>query len=236
MSSPLQGAESHPTTRPYWIHHERISPFDLYPGGRRDRLQGIDPSRPYRPSSPIQQSEPATPPEDYTPPSFITPGQGLRELFSPSGPAIFPEYTSLPEPNPDRRSRAGPTGLFQTSTTTLSTFLAGNLLPLLPSHPLYPTSGTICGICQDPFHAAHAPILITNTPHCVGHIFGYQCLRRSLASGMPNSNKCPLCRTKWFEIKREELEDLAEYWRGIEREERRVLGRGRKPKPKLRGG
>jgi len=40
---------------------------------------------------------------------------------------------------------------------------------------------------------------------------------------MPNSNRCPLCRTKWFEIKREGLEDLAQIWRGVEREEQRSV-------------
>ena len=43
---------------------------------------------------------------------------------------------------------------------------------------------------------------------------------------MPNSNKCPLCRTKWFEIKREGLEDLAEIWRGVEGEEQRTVREG----------
>ena len=43
---------------------------------------------------------------------------------------------------------------------------------------------------------------------------------------MPNSNRCPLCRTKWFEIKREGLEDLAEIWRGVERDEERSIREG----------
>jgi len=43
---------------------------------------------------------------------------------------------------------------------------------------------------------------------------------------MLNSNKCPLCRTKWFKIKREGLEDLAKIWRGVEREEQRTIREG----------
>lgn len=103
-------------------------------------------------------------------------------------------------------------------------FLDNNLLPLMPTHPLYPPLGTTCGICHDPFHETHAPVLIVKTQGCSGHVFGYQCLRKSISADTVNSNKCPLCRTTWFEISRQYLTRLAIVWGRIGQVENRVIG------------
>jgi hypothetical protein len=52
-------------------------------------------------------------------------------------------------------------------------------------------------------------------------MFGYQCLRKSLSSGLPNSNKCPLCLAKWFRMSEDDLEELAEEWGDVNRTEER---------------
>ncbi|KAF7673634.1 hypothetical protein GT037_008249 [Alternaria burnsii] len=102
-------------------------------------------------------------------------------------------------------------------------FLDNNLLPLMPTHPLYPPLGTTCGICHDSFHEAHAPVLIVKAQGCSGHVFGYQCLRKSISADTANSNKCPLCRTTWFEISRQHLTRLAIVWGRIGQVENRVI-------------
>ena len=102
-------------------------------------------------------------------------------------------------------------------------FLDNNLLPLMPTHPLYPSLGTTCGICQDPFHETHAPVLVVKAQGCSGHVFGYQCLRKSISADTANSNKCPLCRTTWFEISRQHLTRLAIVWGRIGQVENRVI-------------
>ena len=102
-------------------------------------------------------------------------------------------------------------------------FLDNNLLPLMPTHPLYPPLGTTCGICQDPFHETHAPVLVVKAQGCSGHVFGYQCLRKSISADTANSNKCPLCRTTWFEISRQHLTRLAIVCGRIGQVENRVI-------------
>ncbi|KAH7068711.1 acyl-CoA N-acyltransferase [Paraphoma chrysanthemicola] len=110
-----------------------------------------------------------------------------------------------------------------TFTITLPVFLSDNLVPLMPSHPLYPSIGTTCSICHEPFHAAHTPILVTDIRGCRNHIFGYTCLRKCISSGAPNSNKCPLCRTAWFRIRRSEFRKVNREWEDIETAERKLL-------------
>jgi len=108
---------------------------------------------------------------------------------------------------------------------TLSTFLAKNLLLLFPSHLEYPKPDTICPICHEAFHGAHAPVLVVGVPGCTGHMFGYQCLRNCMASKMPNSNKCPLCRTVWFDIGEDALIGLGEVWESVDAMEGWLLWR-----------
>jgi len=83
----------------------------------------------------------------------------------------------------------------------------------------------ICAICHEGFHGAHAPIIIVGVPSCKGHVFGYQCLRNCIADKMPNSNKCPLCRTPWFEMGEGALRGLGEAWERVEGLEGWLLGR-----------
>ena len=127
------------------------------------------------------------------------------------------------------RPTTRPTAPPPSDNTLLSTppdfnvFLDNNLLPLMPTHPLYPSLGTTCGICQDPFHETHAPVLVVKAQGCSGHVFGYQCLRKSISADTANSNKCPLCRTTWFEISRQHLTRLAIVWGRIGQVENRVI-------------
>lgn len=89
-------------------------------------------------------------------------------------------------------------GVAKASFNPLSSFLTHNLGPLMPAHTLYPSTGTTCLICHDPFHTSHTPILVTNFRDCRRHIFGYVCLRKCISSVALNADKCPLCRTVWL--------------------------------------
>jgi len=42
---------------------------------------------------------------------------------------------------------------------------------------------------------------------------------------MPNSNKCPLCRTVWFDMGEEALRGLGEVWESVDAMEGWLLGR-----------
>ncbi|KAF2830768.1 hypothetical protein CC86DRAFT_402784 [Ophiobolus disseminans] len=117
-------------------------------------------------------------------------------------------------------------GQNQTKLTLLS-FTSNHLTPLFPNHPSYPRLDAHCAICQDPFNIDHTPILVVNIPGCVGHVFGYECLRRSIGSGLKNSNRCPLCRSAWFDMDRRGLVSLGAEWAGVEAREMGGDGAGR---------
>jgi hypothetical protein len=101
---------------------------------------------------------------------------------------------------------------------TLHTFTATSLTPLFPCHTHYPPPGTSCSICRDLFTASHPPLLVT-LPGC-NHIFGYACLRSSIGSGLPNSNKCPMCRSEWFAMDQGRLVMLEQKWKNVGKRER----------------
>jgi hypothetical protein len=93
----------------------------------------------------------------------------------------------------------------------------------MPEHTLYPGSGTTCPICYDAYHPGHAPILVANITGCRNHIFGYQCLRKAISSGVTNANRCPLCRTTWFQARKMELRRVNREWEAVERNEEEIF-------------
>jgi hypothetical protein len=103
----------------------------------------------------------------------------------------------------------------------LNHFNSGHLIPMFPYHPNYPDPDSKCAICKEGFGSAHPPILVVGIEGCKGHVFGYECLREAIGSGRPNSNTCPLCRTKWFDMSRQKLAELKRHWDEISGEERK---------------
>jgi hypothetical protein len=115
---------------------------------------------------------------------------------------------------------------FTLSSPSLTTFISHHLVPLMPEHPHYPGAGTTCPICREPFHSSHSPVQVVNVTGCRNHIFGYQCLRKTLGSGMGYSRRCPLCRTKWFRMRKHELRRVNREWRDVEMAEERASTEG----------
>lgn len=76
------------------------------------------------------------------------------------------------------------------------------------------------------FHADHVPVAIVRVNGCKGHVFGYQCLRQNLSAGTPGSNKCPMCRTTWFENSSGEIARVAKEWTEIGQAEGMALQDG----------
>jgi hypothetical protein len=109
-----------------------------------------------------------------------------------------------------------------TTPETLTTFISQHFVPLMPEHPLYPGIGTTYPICYDAYHPSHAPILVANVTGCRNHIFGYQCLRKAINSGVTNAKCCPLCRTTWFQVRRIELRRVNRDWEAVEQNEEEV--------------
>ncbi|CAO2653360.1 Nn.00g027710.m01.CDS01 [Neocucurbitaria sp. VM-36] len=52
-----------------------------------------------------------------------------------------------------------------------------------------------CTICDEPFSATHAPVIL---PTCK-HVFGSKCLRMWVLSGNRGHNRCPVCRDVLFD-------------------------------------
>jgi hypothetical protein len=120
--------------------------------------------------------------------------------------------------------RSGAAGAsFTLSPPSLTTFISHHLVPLMPEHSHYPGAGTTCSICYEPFHLSHSPVQVVNVTGCSNHIFGYQCLRKTLSSGMKHSTRCPLCRTTWFQMRKHELRRVNREWSDVERAEDRAL-------------
>jgi hypothetical protein len=65
----------------------------------------------------------------------------------------------------------------------LDSFTAHHLTPLFPNHLSYPSVDDACAICKGPFGIAHPPVLVVNVPGWVGHVYGYECLRRRWGAG-----------------------------------------------------
>lgn len=124
---------------------------------------------------------------------------GLRQRSAPQAESDDNDVSTTSTPSPTVR--------------TMGIFIAKHTEILSPSDPSYPPADTVCVICQDPFDDTHYPTLIIGIPGCQGHIFGHQCLKEAISSMAPNSNKCPLCRTTWFEMSRETLRAM-----GLEQE------------------
>jgi hypothetical protein len=120
--------------------------------------------------------------------------------------------------------RSGAAGAYFTlSPPSLTTFISHHLVPLMPEHSHYPGAGTTCSICYEPFHSSHSPVQVVNVTGCSNHIFGYQCLRKTLSSGKKYSTRCPLCRTTWFQMRKHELRRVNREWSDVERAEDRAL-------------
>jgi hypothetical protein len=120
--------------------------------------------------------------------------------------------------------RSGGAGTsFTLSPPSLTTFISHHLVPLMPEHSHYPGAGTTCPICYEPFHSSHSPVQVVNVTGCSNHIFGYQCLRKTLSSGGKHSTRCPLCRTTWFQMRKHELRRVNREWSDVERAEDRAL-------------
>ena len=100
-------------------------------------------------------------------------------------------------------------------TRSLRIFMSHHLTPLFPNHPSYPTSNSVCSIREDPFGVAHPPMLVADILGYVGHVYGYEWMRRWMSSGLPNSNECPLCRTLWFDIAKTAQVELGRAWARI---------------------
>jgi hypothetical protein len=148
----------------------------------------------------------------------------LREydIYLPFSPAI--PRTGNPPAHVASRQINIPTRLGYTSPN-LTAFLTYHLLPLMPSHPQYPAPGTNCVICHGSYTVFHTPVLIKNCSRCRGHVFGYSCLRNWISSGRSESNKCPLCRTMWFKIRRAEARQVCRRWAEIEDKEIEIMQR-----------
>jgi hypothetical protein len=116
-------------------------------------------------------------------------------IFTYVWACLFPQPVHVPRvstvPSRFLRPHARPACL-------LTSFLSNNVTTLRPGHPSYPPPGSDCSICLEPFDTKHPPALVVNILNCRGHVFGHECLRKNIASGLGNSNKCPLCRTRWF--------------------------------------
>ncbi|KAF2116276.1 hypothetical protein BDV96DRAFT_599011 [Lophiotrema nucula] len=108
-----------------------------------------------------------------------------------------------------RRTRSTPARSHAAgSPTSFTDFINNHLRVLFPLHPVYPSPKEVCSMCHEGFNENHAPVLIHGLKTCHAHVFGYSCLRKWFTSGMANSNKCPLCRTVWFKLRRFEMRQV----------------------------
>ncbi|KAF1956935.1 hypothetical protein CC80DRAFT_547648 [Byssothecium circinans] len=154
-----------------------------------------------------------------TPPQVLYPS-------SPERPTIHVDRTlqranrrQAPPPVPATRAQPPRPTIQLSYARTLKDFCANHVRSLLPTDPLYPSPGTMCPICQGIYSASHPPVVIIELQGCRGHVFGYGCLRKWIASGRKSGNKCPLCRSKWFNMRAIELREVARTWARIEKEE-----------------
>ncbi|KAF2498138.1 hypothetical protein BU16DRAFT_558214 [Lophium mytilinum] len=77
-------------------------------------------------------------------------------------------------------------------------FIANNLTAIDASHAEVELLED-CPICQERFSEKDPPVQITDSANC-SHIFGKDCLKSWLSSGMNNQNTCPLCRAKLYGV------------------------------------
>jgi hypothetical protein len=108
----------------------------------------------------------------------------------------------------------------------LHSFTSAHLVPLFPDHTSYSQPKSPCAICKESSSMSHPPILVSKIDGCKGHVFGYECLRRAIGSGMDNGNKCLLCRTVRYHMGRKQLRDLGRQWDSVVRKEDKIDARG----------
>jgi hypothetical protein len=156
------------------------------------------------------------------PPVILDSDSSNDELATRAAPLHYLENAPPLRVGDEIRSGAVGTS-FTLSPPSLTTFISHHLVPLMPEHSHYPGAGTTCSICYEPFHSSHSPVQVVNVTGCSNHIFGYQCLRKTLSSGKKYSTRCPLCRTTWFQMRKHELRRVNREWSDVERAEDRAL-------------
>jgi hypothetical protein len=156
------------------------------------------------------------------PPVILDSDSSDDEIATRAAPLHYLENAPPLRVGDEIRSGAAGTS-FTLSPPSLTTFISHHLVPLMPEHSHYPGAGTTCSICYEPFHSSHSPVQVVNVTGCSNHIFGYQCLRKTLSSGVKHSTRCPLCRTTWFQMRKHELRRVNREWSDVERAEDRAL-------------